>query len=32
MRTLYLEKDFYDDIADLGWEYTAIVPQWYGSL
>ena len=20
--TLYLEKDFYDDIADLGWEYT----------
>ena len=20
--TLYLEKEFYDDIADLGWEYT----------
>ena len=20
--TLYLEKDFYDDLADLGWEYT----------
>ena len=20
--TLYLEKAFYDDIADLGWEYT----------
>ena len=20
--TLYLEKDFYDDIANLGWEYT----------
>ena len=21
--TLYLEKDFYDDLADLGWDYTA---------
>ena len=21
--TLYLEKDLYDDLADLGWDYTA---------
>ena len=21
--TLYLEKDFYDDLANLGWDYTA---------
>ena len=21
--TLYLEKDFYDDLSDLGWDYTA---------